>query len=65
MDVERIHTDVLIIGSGPIGCTYARTLLEQPGIQVTMVDMGSQQSSIKGENLKNVQLPHLGLEHTS
>jgi pyranose oxidase len=47
-----ISTDVLIVGSGPIGCTYARCLI-QAGRQVLMVEAGSQHSKRPGEHLKN------------
>ncbi|CAD6586338.1 MAG: Pyranose 2-oxidase [Tremellales sp. Tagirdzhanova-0007] len=52
-DLEVVDTDVLIIGSGPAGCTYAKSLLEGSDFKVLMVEMGTQQSSILGENLKN------------
>ena len=55
-DLEVVDTDVLIIGSGPAGCTYAKSLLEGSDFKVLMVEMGTQQSSILGENLKNVRL---------
>jgi pyranose oxidase len=44
--------DVLIIGSGPIGCTFARYLVPK-GHKVLMVDAGAQLSRRPGENLKN------------
>lgn len=49
---KSIETDVLIIGTGPIGCTYARWLVTQ-GRRVLMVDAGPQHSPRPGEHLKN------------
>jgi ribulose 1,5-bisphosphate synthetase/thiazole synthase len=40
---RTIETDVLIVGSGPIGAVYARTILDaDKSINVLMVDMGEQ-----------------------
>ncbi len=44
--------DVLIIGSGPIGSTYARILVGS-GRTVTMVDAGPQLSPVPGSHLRN------------
>jgi pyranose oxidase len=49
---DQINTDVLIAGSGPIGCTFARWLMTN-GRRVVMVDGGSQHSPRPGEHLKN------------
>ena len=46
------HTDVLIIGSGPIGATYARFLVEA-GMDVTMIDAGTHLSHRPGSHLQN------------
>ncbi|KAG8985905.1 Pyranose 2-oxidase [Tulasnella sp. JGI-2019a] len=54
-DLENvIFTDVFIAGSGPIGCTYARTILEKSTTAtVVMAEIGSQDSKIIGEHHKN------------
>lgn len=46
------NTDVLIIGSGAVGATFAR-LLVRAGYKVTMVEAGKQLSDRPGEHLKN------------
>jgi pyranose oxidase len=43
---------VLVVGSGPIGCSFARSLVEG-GRRVLMVDAGAQHSRLPGEHLKN------------
>lgn len=49
---DRIDTDVLIAGTGPAGCTFARFLIEG-GRKVLMVDPGAQLSIRPGAHLKN------------
>jgi pyranose oxidase len=45
---------VFIAGSGPIGCTYARTILdERPSTKVDIAEIGSQDSPIVGAHHKN------------
>ncbi|KAI0895300.1 hypothetical protein F4806DRAFT_503238 [Annulohypoxylon nitens] len=44
--------DVLIVGSGPIGAVYARTLAKK-GVKVMMIDMGEQASKRIGDHRKN------------
>jgi pyranose oxidase len=53
--IENLEVDVLIVGSGPVGCTFARKLVEA-GRSVHMVDMGAQLSRRPGEHLKNAFL---------
>ncbi|KAB8202115.1 hypothetical protein BDV34DRAFT_215768 [Aspergillus parasiticus] len=49
-----VHTeyDALIVGSGPIGATYAKYLVED-GKKVLMVETGTQESKIPGDHKKN------------
>jgi len=49
---ETLQADVLVIGSGPIGATFARKLVDAKR-KVVMVDAGSMQSPRPGEHLKN------------
>ena len=47
-----ITTDVFIIGSGPVGCAFAR-MFHAAGRKVVMADTGPQMSRLPGEHLKN------------
>lgn len=49
---NEMETDVLIIGSGATGATFARLLVES-GREVLMVDSGKQLSGRPGEHLRN------------
>lgn len=52
---SKISAEVVIIGSGPIGATFARHLVEN-GKSVILVDAGPQRSPQPGEHLKNAYL---------
>ncbi|WP_055405121.1 MULTISPECIES: GMC oxidoreductase [unclassified Mycobacterium] len=51
-DESVLEADVLVVGSGPIGATFARTLVEA-GRKVIVIDAGAQHSARPGEHLKN------------
>ncbi|KAF3023517.1 hypothetical protein E8E14_007863 [Neopestalotiopsis sp. 37M] len=51
-DAPVIETEVLIVGSGPVGATYARKLVDA-GIEVLMVEIGAQETPIPGDHKKN------------
>lgn len=49
--------DVFIIGSGPIGCYYARTLYDnRPNLKIVMSELGANYSTHYGSNAKNAYL---------
>src|SRR5438309_3559736 len=58
---KTIQVDVLLVGSGPVGCTFARRLVEG-GRRVYMVDAGARLSERPGEHLKNAILYQRNLD---
>ena len=50
-----IEVDALVVGTGPLGATFARKLVEG-GCSVLMIDAGPQISKRLGEHLKNTFL---------
>lgn len=57
----RVSVDVLIVGSGPIGCTFARELVAA-GRKVLMIEAGPKLSERPGEHLKNAFLYQRNLD---
>lgn len=52
MTTNILKADALIVGTGPVGCTFARHLVAA-GRAVLMTDAGAQHSPRPGEHLKN------------
>lgn len=52
--IEWERCNVLIVGAGPVGCAFARKLLQSNSkLKVTVIDAGAQQSVRPGAHLKN------------
>jgi pyranose oxidase len=55
MKSERVDVDVLIIGSGPVGATFARLLAEGlPNAKILMVDAGPKLTRRAGMHVQNI-----------
>ena len=53
--MKQTETDVLIVGSGPVGATYARMIHDAlPGIKITMIELGPKISKVAGQHVKNI-----------
>jgi 2-polyprenyl-6-methoxyphenol hydroxylase-like FAD-dependent oxidoreductase len=53
--VPEQSTDVLVVGSGPVGATFARLIMERhPTASVTMVEIGPTLSDPPGMNVANL-----------
>ncbi|KZV75432.1 GMC oxidoreductase [Peniophora sp. CONT] len=49
-----LEADIVIVGSGPIGATYARVIHEQePNASIIMIEAGSQEDPVIGAHHKN------------
>ncbi|MDS2173443.1 GMC oxidoreductase [Nesterenkonia sp. CL21] len=54
---------ICIVGSGPIGSAYARTLLESgPDVRVIMLEAGPQLTEVPGESVRNLLDPETKAE---
>jgi pyranose oxidase len=53
--IDTIKVDAFVAGSGPVGCTFARRLVEA-GKNVLVVDPGAKLSERTGAHLKNASL---------
>lgn len=53
---SELNVDVLIVGSGPIGATFARVISESvPTAVILMIDLGPQLTSCPGMHVKNIK----------
>ena len=54
--MKQSETDVLIIGSGPVGATFARLIHESlPRVKIIMIDLGPKLSDKAGMHVKNIK----------
>ncbi len=55
-NASELNVDVLIVGSGPIGATFARVISESvPTATILMIDLGPQLTSCPGMHVKNIK----------
>jgi choline dehydrogenase-like flavoprotein len=55
IQMKQTETDILIVGSGPVGAAYARLIHDAlPGIKITMIELGPKVSSVAGQHVKNI-----------
>ena len=56
--MRQTKTDVLIVGSGPVGAAFARMINESlPDSKIMMIDLGPRVSDTIGQHVKNIADP--------
>ena len=54
--MKQTATDVLIIGSGPVGATFVRTIHDAlPQLKILMIDLGPKLTDKAGMHVKNIE----------